>query len=188
MKRKFEMEPMKFIETNAGPVKMACLEVFLVPIEKVRPNDYNPNHVSDNNMELLKTSVLANGMCYAIPTAYDDDLEQYVIIDGFHRHLLFWKMLGAKIVPIIDLQLTPAQRVEATVQFNRARGVHETELMGDLVRKLVDMGVPDEEIAKKLGMEMEEAYRLKQITGIADLFKNQEYSKAWEMKEVPEDV
>ena len=72
----------------------------------------------------------------------------------------------------------------ATVQFNRARGVHQVELMGDLVKSLTEQGLTDEEIAKHLGMEMEEVFRLKQITGIAELFKNQTYSKAWEMVDV----
>jgi hypothetical protein len=76
----------------------------------------------------------------------------------------------------------------ATVQFNRARGVHQVELMGDLVQALVQQGVDDEDIAQRLGMEAEEVFRLKQITGIAELFKNQLYSKAWEMQEVPDDI
>jgi hypothetical protein len=76
--------------------------------------------------------------------------------------------------------------MEATVQFNRARGVHQVELMGDLVKALVEQGVPDSDIAVKLGMEEEEVYRLKQITGFAELFKNQAYSRAWEMQEEKE--
>ncbi|HOM97482.1 MAG TPA: hypothetical protein PLY41_04195 [Acetomicrobium sp.] len=73
------------------------------------------------------------------------------------------------------------------MQFNRARGVHQVELMGDLVKALVEQGVDDQEIAAKLGMELEEVYRLKQITGIAELFKNQEYSRAWEIIEEEDD-
>jgi transcription initiation factor IIE alpha subunit len=76
----------------------------------------------------------------------------------------------------------------ATVQFNRARGVHQVELMGDLVKALTEQGLDDEEISKQLGMEIEEVFRLKQITGIAELFKNQIYSKSWEMQEVIEDA
>ena len=67
------------------------------------------------------------------------------------------------------------------------KGVHQVELMGDLVKALVEQGVDDQEIAAKLGMELEEVYRLKQITGIAELFKNQEYSRAWEIIEEEDD-
>ena len=80
------------------------------------------------------------------------------------------------------------KRMAATVQFNRARGVHQVELMGDLVQALVQQGASDEEIARHLGMNPEEVYRLKQITGIAELFKNQTYSRSWEMQEVPDDL
>ena len=61
--------------------------------------------------------------------------------------------------------------------------MHQTDLMGDLVQGLVNQGLSDDEIAQHLGMELEEVYRLKQITGIAELFKNQLYSKSWDMKE-----
>ena len=75
----------------------------------------------------------------------------------------------------------------ATVQFNRARGVHQVELMGELVRELCEKGLEDEKIAQSLGMEEEEVFRLKQITGIAEIFKNKAYSKSWEMLEVDDE-
>lgn len=179
---------MMTIETQKGPIKLPCLEVRIVDINQVQANTYNPNHVSPNNMALLEESILSNGFCFAVATVWDPDLEKYIIVDGFHRYLIFRDYLKAKQLPIIVLDHDISKRMEATVQFNRARGVHQVELMGDLVRALVEQGVDDEEIAQKLGMEMEEVYRLKQITGIAELFKNQIYSTAWEMIEVDENV
>lgn len=176
------------IETAYGPLMLPCLQVIIVPIEKVRANTYNPNHVSENNMKLLLQSILDNGCCYASVTIYDEVLDEWIIIDGFHRYLIFRDYLKAKYIPIIVLPHNMAQRMAATVQFNRARGVHQVELMGDLVQALSGQGLDDEQIAKHLGMEMEEVYRLKQVAGIADLFKNQVYSKSWEMMEVPEDA
>jgi ParB-like chromosome segregation protein Spo0J len=176
------------IATKKGDVKLSCFDVQLVDIGLVQANTYNPNHVSPNNMELLETSILDNGFCYPVVTSWDDDFQKYIVVDGFHRYLEFYQYLEAAEIPIIDLQLTSAQRMQATVQFNRARGVHQVELMGDLVKALVEQGVEDNEIAKKLGMEAEEVYRLKQITGIAELFKHQMYSKAWEMAEVGNDI
>lgn len=176
------------IETKKCAVKLPCLDVKIVPIEQVQGNNYNPNNVSDQNMYLLEESILANGFCFAVVTIWDPDLEKYIIIDGFHRYLLFRDSLQANEIPIIVLEHDITKRMEATVQFNRARGVHQVELMGDLVQALVEQGVPDEEIAQKLGMEIEEVFRLKQITGIAELFKNQIYSKAWEMVEVADDA
>jgi ParB-like chromosome segregation protein Spo0J len=172
------------IQTKKGEIKLPCLEVKIVDINLVQANNYNPNTVSSQNMALLEESILANGFCFAVVTIWDPDLEKYIIIDGFHRYLIFKEYLQAKELPIIILDHDITKRMEATVQFNRARGVHQVELMGDLVQALVEQGVPDEEIAQKLGMEIEEVFRLKQITGIAELFKNQIYSKTWEMREV----
>lgn len=174
------------IKTKKGDIKLPCLEVKIVPIDQVQANNYNPNAVSSNNMKLLEESILSNGFCFAVVTVWDPDLEKYIIVDGFHRYLIFRDYLQAQELPIIVLDHDISKRMEATVQFNRARGVHQVELMGDLVQALVEQGVDDAEIAQKLGMELEEVFRLKQITGIAELFKNQIYSKSWVMMEVDE--
>jgi ParB-like chromosome segregation protein Spo0J len=179
---------MKYIATKKGNITLPCLEVKIVDINQVQANNYNPNSVSDRNMELLAESIIANGFCYAVATVWDADLEKYIIVDGFHRYIIFRDYLEAKEIPVIVLPHDIAQRMEATVQFNRARGVHQVELMGDLVKALVEQGVADDEIAQTLGMELEEVFRLKQITGIAELFKNQIYSKSWAMMEVDENV
>lgn len=174
----------QIIESKKGPVALPCMDVQKVPISDVVANNYNPNNVAKNNMLLLEESILANGFCFPVVTIWDEDMEKYVIIDGFHRYQIFRDYLQATEIPIIVLEHDISQRMAATVQFNRARGVHQVELMGDLVRALVEQGVSDDDIAQRLGMELEEVFRLKQITGIADLFKNQVYSRAWEMTEV----
>lgn len=176
------------IETKKGMIKLPCLEVRIVNIDKVQANNYNPNAVASNNMALLEESILANGFCFPVVTVWDPESEKYIIVDGFHRYLIFRDYLEAKQLPIIILEHDISQRMAATVQFNRARGVHQVELMGDLVQALVEQGIDDNDIAQRLGMELEEVFRLKQITGIAELFKNQLYSKSWEMMEVPDGV
>lgn len=176
------------IETVKGKIILPCMEPIIVPIEKVRANNYNPNNVSENNMQLLLQSIQDNGFCFPVVTVYDPDEEVYVIVDGFHRYSIFKDYLEAKELPIVVLEQNIAQRTASTVQFNRARGVHQVELMGDLVKAMIEQGVDDEEIAKHLGMDLEEVFRLKQITGIAELFKNQSYSKSWVIEEVPDEV
>jgi len=174
------------IETKKGDIALPLLEVQIVDINRVQANNYNPNAVADNNMALLEESILSNGFCFAVVTIYDKDIDKYIIVDGFHRYSIFKDYLEAKQLPIIVLNHDVTQRMAATVQFNRARGVHQVELMGDLVQALVQQGVEDADISQRLGMEEEEVYRLKQITGIAELFKNQIYSKSWGMVEVNE--
>lgn len=176
------------IETRKGTIKLPCLEPRVVDIDQVQANNYNPNAVASNNMALLEESILSNGFCFAVVTVWDPDIEKYIIVDGFHRYMIFKDHLGAKQIPIIVLEHDISQRMAATIQFNRARGVHQVELMGDLVQALVEQGVDDADISQRLGMEIEEVFRLKQITGIAELFKLQIYSKSWEMMEVPDGI
>lgn len=176
------------INTKKGPLTVPCFEVKLVPMKKVLANNYNPNHVSDQNMELLHQSIADNGVCYAVVTIYDEAIDRYVIIDGFHRYTDLKDNWGAEECPVIVLHHDITQRMAATVQFNRARGVHQVDLMGDLVRAMVEQGASDEQISQHLGMDQEEVFRLKQITGIAELFKNQSYSRSWEMQEVPDNA
>lgn len=178
---------MNAIKTKLGTIALPCMEPVVVPLDKVRANTYNPNHVSENNMELLLQSIKDNGFCFPVVVIYDDALDEYIVIDGFHRYLIFRDYLQADCIPVVVLKHTLAKRMAATVQFNRARGVHQVDLMGDLVQALVGQGLSDEEISQRLGMEEEEVFRLKQITGIAELFKNQVYSKSWEMAEAEDD-
>lgn len=175
------------IKSRKGDIPLPCLNVKVVNIDEVQANNYNPNAVSKHNMKLLEESILSNGFCFPVVTIYDPDVEKYIIVDGFHRYSIFKDYLGAQELPIIVLDEDINQRMEATVQFNRARGVHQVELMGDLVAALIKQGVEEDEVARKLGMELEEVLRLKQVTGIAELFKNQRYSKSWGMTEVAED-
>jgi hypothetical protein len=180
----FTMPDFPIIKSKKGNIKLPVMCPILVPKELVVANNYNPNNVAKNNMELLEQSIIDNGFCFAIVTVWDFELEKFVIVDGFHRDTILNIWLECEQIPIIILEQDMAQRMSATIQFNRARGVHSVELMGDLIQGLVNQGMEDEEISKHLGMEMEEVFRLKQITGIAEMFKNQTYSKSWEMEDV----
>ena len=51
----------------------------------LKPNDYNPNKVSKENLKLLTQSILTNG--WTLPIVVRPD---YTIIDGFHR----WTVAG----------------------------------------------------------------------------------------------
>ena len=179
---------MRVLESEKGEIKLPCFDVELVDIDKVVANDYNPNNVSKNNMLLLQESILNNGFCFPVVTIYDNEQDKYIIIDGFHRYTIFKDYLKTKELPIIVLEHGLSKRMIATVQFNRARGVHQVELMSDLVKALIDNGLTDSEIAKNLGMETEEVYRLKQVSGVAELFKNQLYSPAWEMRDMDKNI
>lgn len=163
-------------------ITFPCLSVKMVPREQVIANNYNPNSVPRDRMELLKKSIIANGFCYPIVTIWDYEQEKYVIIDGFHRFTICQpEWLDLPEVPIIVLQHDLTQRMVATVAFNKARGVHQIDLDADIVRALIGQGLSDEEIADKLQLTLDTVHRYKQLTGIAELFKNTPYSTSWEM-------
>lgn len=167
------------------PVAVPCLSVLLVARDLVRANTYNPNHVSPDKMELLRQSIADNGFCFPIVTIYDPDAAAFVVVDGFHRYLISgpdW--LGMTHVPIVVLPHGPAQRMAATWQFNKARGVHQVDLDADLIRALIQQGLGEDEVATRLGVDLDTVHRYKQLTGIAALFQRADYSMAWETMEV----
>jgi len=182
-------EPPFVVSGKHRTVGIPCANTLIVARELVQANTYNPNSVSDDKMELLRQSIVDNGFCFPIVTIYDPELEKFVVIDGFHRYLISgpdW--LGMRYVPIVVLQHDITRRMAATWQFNKARGVHQVDLDADLIRALIQQGVGEDEIATRLGIDLDTVLRYKQLTGIAELFKNASYSMSWEMTEVPNEV
>jgi len=160
-------------------IKQKAIDAIVVPIEKLFANNYNPNRMPDIEMGLLKEAILKYGFLFPIITTWDEDKGKYRIIDGYHRYEAL-KNIGAIEVSILDLKLSYHDAVQLTVLMNRIKGLHQVELMSDLVVKLEDLGLEDIEICKNLGMENEEFLRLKQQLGIAHAFKNHDYTKSWE--------
>lgn len=164
-------------------VKFNCLEAKVVPIDMVQANNYNPNHCAKDKMELLKQSIIDNGLCYAVTVIWSEEDEKYIIVDGFHRYSVVKDYLGMKEIPVVVLEHNLSQRMAATIQFNKARGVHAVDGDAEIVRSLIEQGLSEEEISKHLGIDMETVLRYKQLTGIVELFKNVEYSHSWEVGE-----
>lgn len=153
-----------------------------VPIEKVQANTYNPNHVAPPEMKLLYDSIKSDGYTMPVVTYYLPDVDKYEIVDGFHRYTImlthkdiYEREKGLLPVVVIDKPLT--DRMASTVRHNRARGSHSIDLMVNIVAELKDAGMSDAWILKHLGMDAEELLRLKQVSGLAALFKDKEFSK-----------
>jgi ParB-like chromosome segregation protein Spo0J len=164
------------------PVNLPCLKTVLVPSNKVRANDYNPNKVANKEMELLQHSIEEDGFTEAIVTFYDKEQNMYEVVDGFHRYVILKDELNCNYIPVVVIEKDIKERMASTIRHNRARGVHQVDLMGELVVKLVKLGWNDDRIAEHLGMEYEEVLRLKQTTGIAEVFKDRKHSKSWVIK------
>ena len=162
--------------------------VVAVPIEKVKPNTYNPNAVAPPELELLYDSIKEDGYTMPIVCYRDEEADEYVIVDGFHRYSVMLehpdireRERGLLPVSVIDKPLDC--RMASTIRHNRARGSHSVDLMSNIVADLHELGRSDAWIAKHLGMDQDEILRLKQITGLAALFSEVDFGEAWVPKE-----
>ena len=118
-------------------------------------------------------------VCY-----YVADEDMYEIVDGYHRYTTMLRNAeireregGMLPVSVIEKDLT--NRMASTIRHNRARGSHSIELMSNIVAELTRAGMSDGWILRHIGMDKDELLRLKQITGLADLFRDKDFSEAW---------
>lgn len=168
----FRDEPVDFVEW--------------VPADGVTANDYNPNSVAPPEMELLRLSIMSDGYTQPIVTNREEDTR--VVVDGFHRNRVGKECDDVRervkgylpVVQIRTTQLDRGDRIASTIRHNRARGKHQVVAMSEIVLELKRRNWSDEKIGRQLGMDPDEVLRLAQITGLAEAFKDREFSQAWE--------
>ena len=172
--------------------KSPAYGVIPVPVEKIRPNTYNPNAVAPPEMKLLYESIREDGYTMPIVCYYDEEKDEYMIVDGFHRYRtildhpdIYERENGMLPVSVIDKPID--ERMASTIRHNRARGSHNVDLMSNIVKELHDMGRSDAWISRHLGMDRDEILRLKQITGLAELFRDIEFGRAWKPEDPEEE-
>jgi ParB-like chromosome segregation protein Spo0J len=163
-----------------------------VASDDVFANDYNPNSVAPPEMELLRRSVMADGYTQPIVTHFEpaeDGRLGYCVVDGFHRNRVGKECADVQkrvkgylpVVKIRESQEDRGDRIASTIRHNRARGKHKVEAMSDIVIELKRRNWSDEKIGRELGMDPDEVLRLCQITGLAEAFKDEQFSQAWEV-------
>jgi ParB-like chromosome segregation protein Spo0J len=160
--------------------------VLWVKNETIIANDYNPNSVMPPEMELLKVSIEEDGYTQPIVTMANET--NYEVVDGFHRNRVGKeypeirnRVLGyLPIVSINESRTDKGDRMAATIRHNRARGKHSVIKMSEIVSALIKRNWSYEKISKKLGMDADEVLRLAQVTGLAEMFADKDFSQAWE--------
>lgn len=164
--------------------KSPVYNVLSIPIDKIRANAYNPNAVAPPEMALLELSIWEDGYTMPIVCYYIADEDVYEIVDGYHRYTTMLRSErirtregGMLPISVIDKDVT--DRMASTIRHNRARGSHSIELMSNIVADLTQSGMSDAWIIKHIGMDRDELLRLKQITGLAALFSDQEFNDSW---------
>ncbi len=163
-------------------------------MDDVHANDYNPNSVAPPEMGLLVQSIREDH--YTQPIVSWKNEKGIEVVDGFHRNRvgrenedIKTRMFGY--LPVVNINQKregKGDRIASTIRHNRARGSHNIELMSTIVTELVEMGKGDPWICKHIGMSIDELLRLKQITGVAALFKNTNFSDSWEVDADSENI
>jgi ParB-like chromosome segregation protein Spo0J len=168
----FSGEPVDYVEWVPAPV--------------VTANDYNPNSVAPPEMDLLRLSIAADGFTQPIVT--NEEGESRIVIDGFHRHRVGKEVEEVNdrlhgYLPVVQIRGERADRPDrmaSTIRHNRARGKHQVVAMSEIVLDLKRRNWSDKKIGRELGMDPDEVLRLAQITGLAEAFKDHDFSEAWE--------
>lgn len=178
---------------NISPFKREPVDlVQWVRNEFVGANDYNPNSVAPPEMELLKVSILNDG--YTQPIVTFNEEEMITVIDGFHRNRVGKECKEVKdrlfnYLPVVTINSDRedrGDRIASTIRHNRARGKHRIDGMSEIVVELKRRNWSNEKIARELGMDADEILRLSQISGLAEMFADKEFTEAWEADSINE--
>jgi ParB-like chromosome segregation protein Spo0J len=173
---------------EVSPMKNEPIDCVLwVKGDEVQANDYNPNVVAPPEMKLLTHSIEADGYTQPIVTCQQNG--HYEVVDGFHRNLVGKKQktVKARIMGYLPITVIRTDRqdrndrIASTIRHNRARGQHQVKDMSEIVVELARRNWTDEKIGRELGMEPDEVLRLKQISGLAEMFADKQFSEAWEV-------
>jgi ParB-like chromosome segregation protein Spo0J len=160
--------------------------------DEVTGNPWNPNSVAPPEMKLLEHSILEDGFTQPIVTYLSEEARE--VVDGFHRNRVGKECPTVRkrvkgYLPVVTINADRADRgdrMAATIRHNRARGKHRVEGMSEIVIELKRRNWSDEKIGRELGMDPDEVLRLTQISGLAEMFKDRDFSEAWEAENVNE--
>lgn len=156
------------------------------PCDFVEANDYNPNAVAPPEMQLLELSIMQDG--YTQPIVAWEREDRYEVVDGFHRNRVGRECESVRdrihgylpLAVILEKREDRGDRIASTIRHNRARGKHAVQSMSDIVVELKRRNWSDKKVAKELGMDADEVLRLSQISGLAEMFSDKDFSEAWE--------
>jgi ParB-like chromosome segregation protein Spo0J len=172
---------------DAGPFRREPVDCVLwVKGDEVYANDYNPNSVAPPEMELLRLSIQEDGYTQPIVSWLNEAF--FEVVDGFHRNRVgrecpdvTERIHGYLPLTVVNNERTDrGDRIASTIRHNRARGKHAVVAMSDIVIELKRRNWSDTKIGKHLGMDPDEVLRLSQISGLAEMFQDRQFSEAWE--------
>ena len=125
------------------------MDITLIELNKIKPNDYNPNVVSGDILAKLGAEIAHKGLCE--PILVRSRGNSYEIVDGEHR----WRIcrdLGWKEIPCIIQDYDDTEAKLKTLQINYMRGSAVPIKLAHLIHDL-NKEIKLEELAKKLPYE-----------------------------------
>lgn len=178
---------------SVSPFKTEPVDcVIWVPVDNVQANSYNPNSIAKPEMDLLEVSIMEDGYTQPVVTWLDG--EQREVVDGYHRSIICRtsEVVGERVMhylPVVtanESRTDKGDRIASTIRHNRARGKHRIDSMSEIIVDLKRRNWSDQKIARELGMDADEILRLSQISGLAEMFADKEFSEAWEVDKIDE--
>lgn len=172
---------------NSSPFAAEPVDCIVwIPSDDIESNDYNPNSVAPPEMELLRLSIASDGYTQPIVSWNREGI--YEVVDGFHRNRVGRECVDVRerikgylpLTVINSDRADKSDRIASTIRHNRARGKHAVSAMSDIVVELKRRNWTDKKIGKELGMDPDEVLRLSQISGLAEMFQDREFSEAWD--------
>jgi len=125
------------------------LDITLIELNKIEPNNYNPNIIPDDILAKLRAEIEQKGLCE--PIIVRSRGEGYVIVDGFHR----WQIcreLNWQEVPCIIQDYDDNEAKIKTLQLNYMRGSAIPIKLASLIHEL-NKEISLEDLAKRLPYE-----------------------------------
>lgn len=125
------------------------MDITLIELNRIKPNDYNPNVVPEEILAKLRAEISQKGLCE--PITVRSRGEGYEIVDGFHR----WQIcrdLGYQEIPCIIQDYDDHEAKIKTLQLNYMRGAAVPIKLASLIHEL-SKEIKLEDLAKRLPYE-----------------------------------
>lgn len=167
------------------PRPQALNTLVWVKRESISPNNYNPNQMAPPELRLLKISLLEDTWTQPIVIFTDEAGGGQWIVDGFHRWTVAADPEVAAMtyghVPVVYIQGDLRHRMMSTVRHNRSRGNHGVLPMGEIVKHLLQEGMPPADVGRLMQMEPEEVERLAERAGMPVQItrSHKEFNQGW---------
>ncbi|MDP3939891.1 MAG: ParB/RepB/Spo0J family partition protein [Deltaproteobacteria bacterium] len=113
---------------------MKNLEILQIPIEKLEPNPWNPNRLSEELQHKLREYLRREGLVEPLVVRPKGD--NYEILGGYHRWKICREELGYTTVPCVVVELDDRRAKVLSLNLNELKGQPAPDLLAALIHDL----------------------------------------------------